>query len=129
VTVLGIGIDVVDLVRFRRTLEDLGDGFVKRIFTDDEAAYAERSKRRRAERLAARFAAKEALGKAIGSGMTEDVRWQEIEVVHEARGRPTLVLHGETGKTATELGVDRVHLSLSHDGDVAAAMVVLEGEP
>jgi holo-[acyl-carrier protein] synthase len=126
VTVLGIGIDVVDIPRFRRSLDEFGERFVLRLFTPAEADYAARSPRRRAERLAARFAAKEAVGKALGCGMTEGVRWTDIEVIHDARGCPTLALHGKTGETAARLGVARTHLSLSHDGDVATAMVVLE---
>ena len=126
-SVLGIGVDVVDLVRFRRTLDDLGDRFVERIFTSQEAEYAARSERRFAERLAARFAAKEAFGKATGRGMTENTRWREIEVVHDPRGRPSLFLHGETRRFADDLGVTGIHLSLSHDGPVAEAFVVLEG--
>ncbi len=121
--------DVVDLPRFRRTLDRLGEPFVRRLFTEGEAAYADRSPRRRAERLAARFAAKEAFGKAVGLGMTGRSQWKEIEVEHDNRGRPLLTLHGETSRAAEELGVTRLHLSLSHDGDVAAAMVVLEGDP
>jgi holo-[acyl-carrier protein] synthase len=126
-SILGIGLDVVDLVRFRRTLDDLGIRFVQRTFTDREAEYAERSPRRRAERLGARFAAKEALGKATGLGMTGQTSWRQIEVVHDNRGRPTLELHGETEQTLRAMGVTHVHLSLSHDGDLAAAVVVLEG--
>ncbi len=127
--VLGIGIDVVDIPHFRRSLDRFGDRFVQRLFTPAEAAYAARSPRRRAERLAARFAAKEAVGKALGCGMTEGVRWTEIEVAHDARGCPLLRLHGVTAETATARGVRRSHLSLSHDGDVATAMVVLEDGP
>lgn len=124
--VLGIGIDVVDIPRFRRSLDQFGERFVLRLFTTAEAEYAARSPRRRAERLAARFAAKEAVGKALGCGMTEGVRWTEIEVIHDTRGCPTLTFHGKTGETTARLGVARSHLSLSHDGDVATAMVVLE---
>jgi len=126
-SVLGIGLDVVDLTRFRRTLDDLGDSFINRIFTADEVAYAERSVRRRHERLGARFAAKEAFGKATGLGMSNRTSWRDIEVDLDARGRPLLRLHGEAEQTAQQMGVTHVHLSLSHDGDVAAAVVVLEG--
>jgi holo-[acyl-carrier protein] synthase len=127
--VLGVGMDVVDVVRFRRTLDRLGDPFVRRIFTEAEAAYADRSPRRRAERLGARFAAKEAFGKAMGLGMTQSTRWREIEVEHDPRGRPVLCLHGDTRTAAADRGVTHMHLSLSHDGDVAAAVVVLEAIP
>jgi holo-[acyl-carrier protein] synthase len=124
--VLGVGMDVVDLVRFRRTLDRLGEPFVRRLFTEAEAEYADRSPRRRAERLGARFAAKEAFGKAMGLGMTQSTRWREIEVGHDPRGRPLLHLHGNTERAAVERGITHMHLSLSHDGDVAAAVVVLE---
>jgi len=126
-SVLGIGLDVVDLTRFRRTLDDLGDSFVDRIFTPDEVSYADRSPRRRHERLGARFAAKEAFGKATGLGMSNKTSWRDIEVDLDARGRPVLRLHGKAEQTAREMGVEHTHLSLSHDGDVAAALVVLEG--
>ena len=126
--ILGVGLDVVDLVRFRRTLDRLGEPFVGRIFTEREAAYAARSPRRRIERLGARFAAKEAFGKALGVGMTERSRWQEIEVTHDTHGRPTLTLHGQTAAALAGRGAVDLHLSLSHDGDVAAAVVVMEGE-
>lgn len=126
--VVGIGLDVVDLVRLKRTLDELGDRFMERICTPAEAEYCRSSKRRSHERLGARFAAKEALGKALGVGMTQGVVWQEIEVVHDSRGCPELVLHGHTQRTIEERGVEAIHLSLSHDGDVAAAVVVLEGE-
>ncbi len=125
--VLGVGMDVVDVVRFRRTVERLGEPFVRRLFTPAEAEYADRSPRRRIERLGARFAAKEAFGKAMGLGMTQTTRWREIEVEHDPRGRPLLRLHGDTERAAAEHGVAHIHLSISHDGDVAAAVVVLEG--
>ena len=127
-SILGIGLDVVDLTRFRRTLDDLGDSFVDRIFTPDETSYAARSPRRRHERLGARFAAKEAFGKATGLGMSNKTSWRDIEVELDSRGRPVLKLHGKAERTAEQMGVTQTHLSLSHDGDVAAAVVVLEGE-
>ena len=76
------------------------------------------------ESLAARFAAKEALAKALGA--PGDLSWHDAEVVTDVSGWPSFELRGTVAARAQELGVDRVHLSLSHDGGLASAMVVLE---
>ncbi len=125
--IVGVGLDIVDVPRLRRSVEELGERFIARVCTPAETAYCMRSARRVAERLGARFAAKEAAAKALGTGMTRGVTWHEIEFLHDPGGRPRLVLHGSTADLARELGVRTIHLSLSHDGDVAAAVVVLEG--
>lgn len=125
--ILGVGLDIVDVARLRRSVDELGELFMTRVCTEAEIEYCLRGKRRVAERLGARFAAKEATAKALGTGMTREVTWHEIEVVHDPGGRPGLVLHGSTARCAEALGVRTIHLSLSHDGDVAAAVVVLEG--
>ncbi|MBE7324930.1 holo-ACP synthase [Nocardioides sp. Y6] len=115
--VIGIGIDVADVARFGASLERT-PGLRERLFTPAEAARA-------VESLAARFAAKEALAKALGA--PPGLAWHDAEVVSEASGRPRFELRGSVAAAASELGVERVHLSLSHDAGVATAMVVLEG--
>lgn len=116
-TVLGVGIDVCDIDRFRASLERT-PGLRERLFTAEEAD-------RPAASLAARFAAKEALAKALGAppGMV----WHHAEVCSEPSGRPRFSLTGTVKERADELGVSTVHLSLSHDAGIASAMVVLEG--
>ena len=114
--IVGVGIDVVQVDRLERALARtprLGE----RLFTD-----AERSLR--PESLAARFAAKEAVAKALGA--PGGLRWRDAEVVSDASGRPRLVLHGGVAAEAEAQGITTWHLSMSHDGGVATAVVVAE---
>jgi holo-[acyl-carrier protein] synthase len=124
--VLGIGIDLVETARISRAIAAHGERFEKRVFTDDERA-ACRGRRDRLLALAARFAAKEACLKALGTGWSAGLSLQQIEVVREKNGRPGLRLHGASAERARELGVGSVHVSLTHQSKVAAAVVVLEG--
>lgn len=110
----------------RTTIERWQDRFVDRVFTDDEIAYC-RSRRDPAPHFAARFAAKEAFLKALGA--PPGLRWTEIEVRSTPGGAPVLVLSGEAAAAARRRGVASQHLSLTHAGDVAAAVVVLEAGP
>ncbi len=124
--IVGIGLDVVEVPRFEGVLVRHGERFERRVFAPGEiAACARRADRSRA--LAARFAAKEACLKALGTGWAEGLAFSQVEVENEPSGRPGLRLHGRAGERAAALGVVRIHLSLTHDGEVAAAMVVLEG--
>ena len=116
--VVGVGIDVVDVSRMAVALERT-PSLLHRVFLDTEVAGGERP-----ERLAVRFAAKEAARKALGA--TNAVRWQEIEVISGPGGRPLLRVMGETGRVASEAGIRVWHVSLSHDGGVAMAVVVAE---
>ncbi len=125
--VIGTGIDLVPVARFGRFQERRGERGLRRLFTPDELAYClriavpERS-------LAARFAAKEAFFKAMGTGYgRESGGWTDVEVFREASGRPCIRLHGRAARFAAGRGVRRIHLSLTHTDDVAAAFVVLEG--
>lgn len=134
-SVLGTGIDVVDVAAFRAQLADPASGFVSATFTAGERRDAERPAGDPAARLSARFAAKEAFVKAwsgarVGrppSAAAVDAR--EIEVVLDPWGRPSLRLHGAVRHALLELGRDGAppvaHVSLSHDGGVATAVVVL----
>jgi holo-[acyl-carrier protein] synthase len=114
--IVGIGIDVVDVARFEATLART-PGVRDRLFTGDERELPVAS-------LAGRFAAKEALAKALGAPGT--LRWADAEVRRGRAGRPVLHVRGSVAGRAAELGVRTWHLSLSHDGGVAVAMVVAE---
>ncbi|MGC8792839.1 MAG: holo-ACP synthase, partial [Bryobacteraceae bacterium] len=113
------------VARIRRACERFGRRFLQRIFTEGEMAYVER-KAHRWERYAARFAAKEAGMKALGTGLRRGVRWRDFEVVNAASGKPALRLHGMAAQIATRMGVQAVHLSLTHTAETAMAMVLLE---
>lgn len=124
--IVGTGIDLAEVDRIREAVERYGKRFVERVFTAAEIAYVE-GKANRHERYAARFAAKEAGMKAIGTGWRRGVRWQDFEVRNQRSGRPELVLHGVAAEVARRMGVERVHLSLTHTAAVAQAFVILEG--
>jgi holo-[acyl-carrier protein] synthase len=117
VAVVGIGVDVVDVARFEKILQRTPT-MAERLFTASEREVV------RPERLAARFAAKEALAKALGA--PGGLGWHDAEVVTEAGGRPALRVTGTVAAVAARLGVASWHLSLTHDGGVAIAMVVAE---
>jgi holo-[acyl-carrier protein] synthase len=98
---------------------------VERVFTPQEIAYAQR-RANPYERYAARFAAKEAGMKALGTGWREGLSWHDLEVVNLPTGRPTLQLHRRAAEIARKLGAVNIALSLSHTGEQALAMVILE---
>lgn len=123
VDLIGIGVDLVEVDRIRRTLART-PALVERLFTDAERAYCER-RRDPTERFAARFAAKEAVMKALGVGLGA-VGWHEVEVVRAESGRPSLALSGRAADLAAELGVVRWHLTMSHTTRVAEAIAVAE---
>ena len=118
---LTTGIDIIEISRVRRVLEQYGRRFLERVFTPDEIAYC----RERAPNLAARFAAKEATMKALGTG-TRGVRWRDIEVVRCRGQAPTIKLHGTAQARAERLGIDPLAASLSHSEEYAVAFVVGE---
>jgi holo-[acyl-carrier protein] synthase len=123
--IVGLGTDLVDTARFRRYLEEKKIALLERLFTAGERSYA-LNKPSPAQHLAARFAAKEACLKAFGTGLRDGLRWVDIEVVADERGRPGLSLSGRAAELAGNLGVQTTHLSYAHDGGYAFATVVLE---
>nr|WP_222856659.1 holo-ACP synthase [Goekera deserti] len=120
-----MGIDVCPVERFAASLART-PGLRDRLFTADEQRTLSGAART-AESLAARFAAKEALAKALGA--PGDLHWHDAEVQVGERGRPLLVVRGTVARRAAELGVTRWHVSLSHDGGIASAVVLAESVP
>jgi len=106
-------------------LERHGDRARERLFTEAERRGAD-GRASTGEYYAARFAAKEAFLKAVGIGMTGNVSWQEIEVRREDGGNPWLRLRGNAERRMEERGASRAHVSLSHEGGQAVAVVILE---
>jgi holo-[acyl-carrier protein] synthase len=123
--IVGLGIDITDVVRLEAAVKRFGERFLKRIYTEAELAYCQ-SKINVFERLAGRFAAKEAAMKAIGTGWKRGVAWRDFEVVRELSGRPTMSFHGKAADFAARLGVKRASLSISHTEQQAIAQVILE---
>jgi len=125
--ILGIGIDLCDVVRMRQKL-GTDPGFVESVFLPGEIAYC-RGKHDPAQHFAARFAAKEALLKSLADAPGSGSFWHDAEVVRESTGKPGFVLAGRLAGLAARLDVARTHLSLSHTPELAVASVVLEGDP
>ncbi len=120
--VKGVGIDITEVSRIRRSIEDYGSLFTEKVFTREEREYCS-SKPYPFQHYAARFAAKEAFSKATGTGWNDSFSWLEVEVMNEESGKPYLRLGGQTLRN---LGEKRLFLSLSHSGDYVAAVVVIE---
>jgi holo-[acyl-carrier protein] synthase len=114
--IVGVGVDLVDLARFQTSL-DRTPGLADRLFTATE-------RERDGASLAATFAAKEAVAKALGA--PPGLRWHDVEVTRSESGRPSLQVTGTVAEAASKLGVATWHVSLSHDGGAAVAMVVAE---
>ncbi len=123
--IVGTGVDIAEVPRIKAAVERFGQRFLSRVFTPEEARYC-LSRPNAAERLAARFAAKEAAMKAIGTGLRHGITWQDVEVVRQPGGRPTLRLTGKAAEFAARLGCRNAHLSLTHTADQAMAFVILE---
>ncbi|MGY1916089.1 holo-ACP synthase [Blastococcus sp. SYSU DS0973] len=121
--IVGVGIDVVPVDRFAASLART-PGLRDRLFTTDEQRTPSGGPRT-GESLAARFAAKEALAKALGA--PGDLHWHDAEVTVGEHGRPHLEVRGSVAGRAAQLGVTAWHVSLSHDGGIASAVVVAEG--
>ncbi len=115
------GTDIVNVLRIKDKIEELGEQFKKRVYTDEEISYCESRRMCKYESYAARFAAKEAVYKAI-SPAKEGV-FTEVEVRNEENGRPYIILHGELEKLVNGRNIE---VSLSHEKEYAIATVVIE---
>jgi holo-[acyl-carrier protein] synthase len=124
--IIGIGIDHVEMGKFRADVGLNESAFLARIFTDSEITYA-RSTDDYLERLAGRFAAKEATLKALGTGWTGDVDWKQIEIANTPSGQPRVTLTGRAAEIAAAAGAKYFLVSISHSSHLAIAEVVIEG--
>ena len=114
-----VGVDLIEIPRIQRSLDDFGERFLNRVYTERERDRY----RNRISELAARFAAKEAISKALGTGI-RGIRWREMEVLPNRRGKPIVVLHGTAAERAALLGITDFDISLTHSRTDAMAFVV-----
>ncbi len=128
--IVGLGLDIARVDRIEDNLARFGERFLDKICTPLELAETRKYTHQKAlaNHVAGRIAAKEAACKALGTGFTGGVGWKCFEVVREPSGRPSLRVTGAAAQKMSQSGVKNVLLSISHDGGVAAAVVVLEGE-
>jgi holo-[acyl-carrier protein] synthase len=122
--ILGHGIDIVETARIKKLADEHGQHFLDRVFTPAEQAYCAKSSKRYYEHLAGRFAAKEAVLKVLGTGWRGGIAWTDIEIVRETSGQPKIALTGECLRIATELGISRWHISISHIETHATASAI-----
>ena len=125
-SLLGLGIDMIETERIDRSIERFGVKFMQRVFTPGEIAYCQ-SMKFPGRHFAARFAAKEALSKAFGTGIGKMMGWRDIDVHKKESGEPFLVLHGGADVLAKSRGMKSSWITLSHTDDHAVAMIAIEG--
>jgi holo-[acyl-carrier protein] synthase len=124
-SVLGIGVDVIECDRIKHSMERFGDRFLHRVFTEGEIEYA-MSMKFPERHLAARFAGKEAVAKAFGTGIGKAMSWRNIDIRKKDSGEPFLVFSGSADALAAERGVTSALITLSHTEHHAVACVILE---
>ena len=123
--IVSLGMDLMQISRLEQALERRGTRFLERIFTPGERAYCERRKAR-VTHYAGRYAVKEAVMKVLGTGWARGVRWIDIEVTRAPGAAPEVVLHGRSAEIAAARGIARIHITITHDADIAAAVAVGE---
>jgi holo-[acyl-carrier protein] synthase len=116
---IAVGTDIIEIARIVRALSDFGERFLNRVYTERERDRF----RDRVSELAARFAAKEATSKALGTGI-RGIKWREMEILPNRRGKPVLILHGQAAERARLLGLTDFSVSLTHSRTDAMAFVV-----
>ena len=122
--IVGTGIDIVEIARFRKAKQKWGRSFLNKIFTKNEVDY---SKKRRVQdqHFAARFAAKEAVLKAFGEKISDIHNWQDIEILNDKSGKPYIRFHRSAKKLKDQEGIDKVILSMAHCKKHAVANAIL----
>ena len=127
--IVGHGIDIVETARIRALVDNHGEHFLNRVFTQAEQAYCSTNPKRYFEHLAGRFAAKEAVLKVLGTGWRGGIAWTDVEVAKETSGQPKIVLSGECERIARDQGITRWHLSISHiETHATASAIGMRGE-
>lgn len=116
---IAVGVDIIEIGRIARVYDDFGERFLRKVFTERERDRY----RGRPNELAARFAAKEATSKALGTGIV-GIRWKDMEVLSNRRGKPVLILHGQAAERARMLGLTDFSVSLTHSRTDSMAFVV-----
>jgi holo-[acyl-carrier protein] synthase len=133
--IIGTGTDIVDTRRIEAVLARFGERFIRRCYTDDEIARAERRRPggTHVATYAKRYAAKEAMAKALGTGIAKGVRFKDIGVINDDNGKPDIVLSGAAALRLAELLPTGhravIHLSLSDEPPIAKASVMIEALP
>jgi len=121
--IVGVGTDIVEVVRIGQMIERHGEHFLQRVYTEEEIRYCQRRKESY-QHFAGRWAAKEAVMKTLGTGWTRGVGWLDIEVTTKRSGQPVINIHGTARDIATDFGIDEVLISISHCRAYATATAI-----
>ena len=121
--ILGIGVDIIEVSRIQHSIENYGDKFLNKIYTQEEIDYSNSYKDKKYLHFSARFAAKEAFSKAIGTGISNGFSFKEINIINKPNGEPQIILKGNMRE---RFSGETFHISLSHINDVAIAYVIRE---
>jgi holo-[acyl-carrier protein] synthase len=130
--IIGIGADLCDIERIAQAIDRGGSRFLDRVFTEEEKGLASRQ-RDPGQFYAGRFAAKEACAKAMGTGITDRIRWTDIEVLVTTARQPIITLENGAARRLTRMAGKhrkaRVHVTISHSAGLALSHVILYAGP
>jgi len=120
--VLGLGIDIIEIARIKKSIEKYGERFLNKVFTKEEIKYCN-NKFNKYQHYAARFAAKEAVYKALTSGWKEGLRWKDIEIQNDPTGMP---LVNPTGRLQSFLSDNtQLRISISHSENYVTSVAII----
>ncbi len=120
--IIGVGVDIVEIDRFKNLMDRWGEHFLKKIFTQREIDYC-LSKKNIYQHLAGRFAAKEAISKAISTGWGGVFKWKDVEILNDERGKPEVILYNQLKNHFSSCSF---HISISHSLNHAIACAIVE---
>jgi holo-[acyl-carrier protein] synthase len=126
--IVGIGCDIVECLRIGRMIEEHGELFLTRVYTEREIRYCQ-SRKHATEHFAARWAAKEAILKCLGTGWRKGIAWTDVEVRNDFNGRPMVYMCGAAKDISEQLGIADIHLTLSHCRAYATAYAIAVRTP
>ena len=121
--IVGIGTDLIEVKRIERSVQN--PAFLNRIFSGREQEIC-KQKQSNVQSLAARFAAKESFMKALGTGWSQGIKFNEIEILNDDNGKPNIYLKGNAKKKVEKFGISNIFVTLSHLKEMATATVILE---
>ncbi len=126
--ILGIGTDIVECSRIAEMIDEHGEAFLRRIYTESEILYCH-SHKRSTEHFAARWAAKEAIFKCLGLGWRGPLQWTDFEISHDEMGKPQVRVGGRSRDYLQSIHIQDIQISLSHCRTHATAMAIAIVEP
>ena len=121
--ILGLGTDIVEIMRIGQMIERHGEHFLQRVYTEGEIRYCQ-DRKLSYQHFAGRWAAKEAVMKALGTGFVKGISWRDIEVCSKPSGAPTMELHGGTRDFADQRGIGEIMITISHCRSHATATAI-----